>query len=104
MKRPLMRGALLLALACALIRAYRSDRLLFELPEKAAEHEFFKIGHALAKHRGLQFLMTFDEPQPREWIGRGPVQYPGTECVPGRIGKARLFDGNRHTSLSTAAF
>ncbi len=104
MARPLMRGALLLALACVLVWTCRSDRLLFELPEKAAEHQFRMIGHALAQRCGLQFLMTFDEPQPREWIGCGPVQYPGTECVPGRIGKARLFDGNRHTSLSTIAF
>ena len=102
MKRRLIGAGLLLALAGLLGFVYRSDRLLFELPEKTARHQFEKIGHEMAKHHGVAFLMTFDEPQPVEWINRGPVLYPGTESVPGRFGMARRFDGRNQTHLSTA--
>ena len=102
-KRSLMRGALLLALAGALIYAYRSDRILFETPAQKTPRYFGKVGHALAKHHGLQFLLTFDESRPVEWIGRAEVHYPGTERVPGRLGNARRFDGRTDTYIETSA-
>ena len=94
---------LLLALAASVTAVWRSDRLLFDLPARKAQHYFDSIGHALAKHYGLCFLMTFDEPRPVEWIGRGMVQYPGTERVPGHFGFARRFDGKSSTLLETSA-
>lgn len=98
-----MRGALLLALAGALAGVYRSDRLLFEIPAERAPRYFSKVGHALAKHHGLHFLLTFDEARPVEWMGRSEVHYPGTERVPGLLGKARRFDGRADTYLETSA-
>jgi hypothetical protein len=86
-----------------LLVAYRSDRFLFELPAEIAQHHFEKVGHALAKHHGLAFLMTFDEAQPVEWIGRGEVHWPGTESVPGRFGQARRFDGKPRAHIETMA-
>lgn len=103
MKRRIIGGALLLALAGALAAAYRSDRFLFEAPAKDTPHYFNKVGHFLAKHHGLAFLMTFDEARPVEWVGRGAVHYPGTESVPGRIGQARRFDGRASTHVETSA-
>ncbi len=103
MKRPLTRSLLLLALACIGLVVYRSDRLLFEIPAARAERYFSKVGHALATHHGLSFLMTFDEPRPQEWVGRGAIRYPGTERVPGRIGQARRFDGRTSTHVATSA-
>ncbi len=103
MPKRLIGGLLLLALAAAGAAAYRSDRLLFDSPANATLRRARKIGHALARRHDLAFLMTFDESTPVEWIARGPVRFPGTELVPGRIGRARRFDGNAHTHLSTSA-
>ena len=102
MKRRLIGAGLLLALAGLLGFAYRSDRLLFELPDEMARHHFEKVGHALVKHHGLAFLMTFDEPRPIEWIGRDQIHWPGTESVPGRFGMARHFDGSPKAHVETS--
>lgn len=103
MKRRWRTGGLLAALAAGLLLACRSDRLLFEKPAAFAARQFEKVGHALAKHQGLRFLMTFDEPRPVDWIGGGRANAPGTECVPGRFGYARRFDGDDRTYLETPA-
>ena len=103
MKRRIITGVLLLALAALLGLTYRSDRLLFELPAETARRHFEKIGHALARHHGVFFLMTFDESRPVEWIVRNPVLYPGTERIPGRLGHARRFDGRASTHIETSA-
>ena len=71
MKRRWRTGVLLAALAAGLVLVCRSDCLLFEKPASFAARQFAKTGHALAKHHGLRFLLTFDEPRPVEWIGGG---------------------------------
>lgn len=101
--RTILGGLLLLAVAAGGLAAWRSDRFLFEIPAWRTQRCFDKIGHALAKHQGLCFLMTFDEARPVEWIGRGMVQYPGTERVAGRLGFARRFNGKASTLLETSA-
>ena len=103
MKRRWRTGVLLAALAAGLVLVCRSDCLLFEKPASFAARQFAKTGHALAKHHGLRFLLTFDEPRPVEWIGGGLANAPGTECVPGRFGRARFFDGDDQTYLDTPA-
>lgn len=99
-----MRGAGLLALAGALFLAYRSDRALFGFAAEKTPRYFDKVGHALAKHHGLRFLLTFDEARPVEWIGHAAVQCPGTERVPARLGEGRRFDGRPDTYVQTSAW
>lgn len=94
---------LLLAVVGGAVAIWRSDDLLFEWPAAKSQHYFQAVGHRLAKHHGLAFLMTFDESRPVEWIGCGTVQYPGTTRVPGRLGCARRFNGKACTMLETSA-
>ena len=93
---------LVLALGGAAALTYRSDRLLFELPAVKTQLYADKTSQALARRHGLVFLMTFDEARPTEWIRRGNVLCPGTESGPGRLGRARRFDGRSKTYVSTA--
>lgn len=69
--------ALLLAAVIGVL-SYRSDYILFVLPEKFSESVFHAIGRHLRKSHGIQFLATFDEPVPLEWIGRRRLNAPGT--------------------------
>ncbi|HOE00631.1 MAG TPA: CotH kinase family protein [Kiritimatiellia bacterium] len=101
--RSFWRWILLLAMAAGAVTLWRSDRWLFEWPAEKSQHYFEGVGHRLAKHHGLAFLMTFDEAHPVEWIARGTVLYPGTTRVPGRLGFARQFDGKARTMLETTA-
>ncbi|WP_084185012.1 CotH kinase family protein [Desulfonatronum thiodismutans] len=61
-----------------------------------------KIGQRIAEKHEVALLITFDEPEPREWItGSQVVQY-GVEAVPGRKGMARRFNGHQRNAIETS--
>ncbi len=71
--------------------------------EEYLAREARRLGQRIAEKDGVVFLVTFDEPAVRDWISGWSGLAPGTESVPARTGRGRLFDGRPRTYVETPA-
>lgn len=74
-----------------------SDTVLFDVPADKVAHYKSKLSRTLHEERDLSFLVTFDEPEPLEWITQSQVYCYGTEVISGRYQNARYFDGSKYS-------
>ncbi len=88
-----------LALASAVVGAYRSDRFMIKRPEANCEKYQRNIARHLAERQDVFLYMPMDEPRPLEWISGRRVVQVGTRSVPGRYGRARAFGGTETDAL-----
>ncbi len=102
MIRALLKAALALALVGGLAAIYRSDWLVFEVPDARMAGVLPAIREQLTREHGVVMLLTFDEPSPIEWASGAHLTQSGVEVAPGHHGKARRFNGDRRTFIETS--
>ncbi len=89
-----------LGLAAALLA--NATPWLIDRPRARVVRAEQSIRRSLSRNGRLVGLLTFDEPQPREWVTDAQVLAPGTVCVPARFGSGRAFDGRERTHIDTS--
>ncbi len=101
MTRFLFKAALLLLLVWVAAGLYLSDRLLFERPERRLTHYRDKLSEAIRETHPVAFLMTFDEPDLREWVHGVDALGVNVEAVPARHGRGRQLAGTRWSYIQS---
>ncbi len=78
----------------------RSDRLMFDRPQRASDRAFAKLGKKLLEH-GVAFYVDFRQPRPIEWISGADIRTPGTVVLKDGRGLTRSFTGHRRSHVET---